>query len=68
MGRGLRHLGELFAGFLADADAGLAAKGDQAFEALVLALAGDDDLVEAALASLESLLNRVHAVQNFHER
>ena len=54
-------------GFLADADAGLAAIGDEAREAVVVALAGDEDVVEAAPAGFESFLDRMQAVENFHE-
>ena len=57
---------ELLARFLADADAGLSALGDEAREAFVVAFGGDHDVIEAAPAGLESLRNRVHAVENFH--
>ncbi len=57
---------ELLARLLKDADAGLAALGDEAVEAVVVALAGDEDVVEAAAAGLESFLDRMQAVENFH--
>ena len=62
-----RDLGQLVAGLLADANAGLAALGDQFFEAGVLALAGYDDVIKTPTAGLERLFDRVHAVENFHE-
>ncbi len=31
-----------------------------------MALAGDQNVIEAAAAGLESLLNRMQAVENFH--
>ena len=64
--RGAGEVGELFARFLANADAGLLAISDQAREAFVVALGGNDDVIEAASAGLEGLGNRVHAVENFH--
>jgi len=68
--RGLGELGKLLAGFLPDADAGLAGGGNEALEAetfaLFEALAGDEDLVEAAAAGLQGFFNRVHAVEDFH--
>jgi hypothetical protein len=57
----------LFAGFLADTDAGLTKGGHQAFQPLVFALAGDEHVVKATPAGLERLLDRMHAVQNFHK-
>jgi hypothetical protein len=71
MGGGFGHLGQLLAGVLANADAGLATGGDEAVKAQILtllqALAGYNHLVEAAAAGLEGFFNRVHAVENFHE-
>jgi hypothetical protein len=64
---GSGKLRELLAGFLANADSGLAAGGDKAGEAIVVAFAGDENLVKAAAAGLDSFLNRVHAVENFHD-
>jgi hypothetical protein len=66
MSRGFGHQGELVAGVLADADAGLAKGGDQALQAEVFALAGDQNVVKTAPAGLESLLDRVYSVQHFH--
>ena len=57
---------ELIARFLADANARLLAFGDETRKAFVVALGGDNDVIEAAPAGLESLGNRVHAVENFH--
>jgi hypothetical protein len=61
------HQGELVAGVLADADAGLAKGGDQALQAEVFALAGDQNVVKTAPAGLESLFDRVYSVQHFHK-
>ena len=63
---GAGQLGEVLAGLLADADAGLAAGQDEAREAVVLALAGDDDVIEAAAAGAKGFLDRMNAVENFH--
>ena len=56
----------MLARLLEDADAGLAALGDEPFEAGVVALAGDEHVVKAALAGLESFFHRMQAVENFH--
>jgi hypothetical protein len=60
-------LGELVAGFLTDADAGLTALGDEFFKTGILAFAGYDDVVKTPAAGLERLFDRVDAVENFHE-
>ncbi len=59
--------GKMLARFLADADAGLAALGNEAVEACVVALASDQDVIEAPTAGLESFLDRMQAVENFHK-
>ena len=59
--------GELLARFLADGDAGLAAEGDELFQACIVALAGHNDLAEAALTGLEGFLDRMHSVQDIHD-
>jgi uncharacterized protein YdeI (YjbR/CyaY-like superfamily) len=59
-------LGELLAGFLADADAGVAARGDEPEEARVLAFAGDHHLVEAAPSGPHGLLDRMQPVEDIH--
>jgi hypothetical protein len=64
---GSGELSELFARLLTNADTGLTAFGDKARETVVLALAGDKDMVKTATARLESLLHRMEAVENFHE-
>ena len=66
VGGGSGEMRELVAGFLADADTGQFAIGDEAREAFVVALGGDQDVIEAAPAGLESFGNGVHAVENFH--
>ncbi len=68
MAGGSGHLGKLVAGFLADAHPGLPALGDQPGKAVVLALAGHDDVVKTATAGPQRLFDRVHAVEDFHER
>jgi hypothetical protein len=57
---------ELLAWPLKDANAGVAALDDEAGEAIIVALAGDEDVVESAAAGLESFRNRMQAVENFH--
>ena len=58
--------GELIARFEADADACVAALGDEAIETVVVALAGDEDVIETAAAGLESFIDRVQTVEDFH--
>ena len=61
---------ELLARFLADADARVAALDDETGNArvmaVVLALAGDEDVIEAAAAGLERFRDRMQAVEDFH--
>ena len=57
---------ELLARPLEDANSGVAALCDKAGEAIIVALAGDEDVVESAAAGLQSFSNRVQAVENFH--
>ena len=64
---GSGKLSELLARLLADADTCFTAFGNEAREPVVLALAGDEDVVETATASLERLLYRVEAIENFHK-
>jgi hypothetical protein len=66
MCRSASKVRELIARFLADAHARLLAFSDEACEAFVVALGGDNNVIEAASASLESLGNGVHAVESFH--
>jgi hypothetical protein len=68
VGGGLRAQGELLARLLQHANAELAAEGNELFETQVVALAGHDHMVKLALTGLEGFLDRVHAVQDFHER
>ncbi len=67
MGGCLGGEGELLARFLADANAGLAALGDEAVKTFIVALARDEHVVKAAAAGLESFRDRMQAVENFHE-
>ena len=67
MGRGSGALGELLAQLGAHGDTGLTAGGDDAGEALVVALASDQNMVDAAAAGLEGLFDGMEAVENFHE-
>ena len=68
MGGGLGEQRQLLAGFLADADAGLAAERRPGVPgAVVVAFAGHQNVVKAALAGLERFLDRMQAVENFHE-
>ena len=57
---------KLLARPLKDADACVAALGDEAVEAVVVALAVDEDVVEAAAAGLQRFRDRMLAVENFH--
>jgi len=57
---------ELFARILLYAYAGLAALGDEMLEAIVLALACDEDVIKAAAAGLERFFDRMQAVEDFH--
>ena len=61
------ELRQLVARFLAHADAGLTAIGDEASEPLVVTFAGDDDVIKAAAPGLEGFLDGMEAVQNFHK-
>jgi hypothetical protein len=40
---------------------------DEALDAAVAALAGDEDAIESAAAGLHSFLDRVQSVENFHK-
>jgi hypothetical protein len=51
---GFRGEGELLARLLKNADACVAALGDEAIETVVVALAGHENMIEAAAAGLES--------------
>jgi hypothetical protein len=62
----LGHSRELLARFRADADAGIAALRDEALQAVVLALAGNQYVIEAAAAGLEGFLDWMQAVENVH--
>jgi hypothetical protein len=66
MGVGAGEAGELVAGLDGDADFGGAAELDEAFEAVVAALAGYADVIELAGAGADGLLDWVEAVENFH--
>jgi hypothetical protein len=67
MGGSFRSERQLIARLLANADASLAALGNEALEALVLTLASNENVVKAAAAGLEGFFNCVQAVENFHE-
>jgi hypothetical protein len=58
---------QLLARLFQDPNANLAALGDEACQTEILALARYQDVVEAPLAGLEGFLDRVQAVENFHE-
>jgi hypothetical protein len=63
---GSGKLSELFARFLANTHASLTAFGHEAREPVILALESDNNVIKAATASLERLLHRMKAVENFH--
>jgi hypothetical protein len=67
MGWGLRHMRQLLARLLADADTALPALGDQLLETGIVAFMGHQHVVKAAASGLESLFHRMHPVENFHE-
>jgi hypothetical protein len=62
----LGQLRQLLARFLADADASLAAEGDQPLQAKIVALASHQNVIEAPPAGLDGLLHRMQPIQNFH--
>jgi hypothetical protein len=66
VGGRLGELGQLLAGLVADADTGLAAEGDELVEPGILALVGDEDVIEAAAAGLDRFFDRMHAIKDFH--
>ena len=66
VGSGSGEVCELVAGFLADADTGQFAIGNEAREAFVVALGGNQNVIEAAATGPESFGNGMHAVENFH--
>ena len=61
-----RSESQLLARLLDHADMRLAALRNQAFQSRIAALASHEHMIEAALPGLESLLNRVQPIQNFH--
>ncbi len=61
------ELCELLASFLPDSYAGLAARSDEAGKPLIVAFAGDQNMVKTAFAGFQGLLDRMEAVENFHE-
>ncbi len=67
MRRGLGATRQLLARLLPNADAGLAAQGDQPLKARVMPLAGHQHMVKAPLSGLERLFHRVQSVKNFHK-
>jgi hypothetical protein len=67
MGRALRQQSELLARFLAHPDASLAALIDQALKPLIVALAGNQDVVETPPAGLERFFHRVQAIKDIHK-
>jgi hypothetical protein len=63
---GLSQLRQLVAGFLLNADSGLAAESDKPLQPLVMPLAGHQNVVKAASASPDGLFDRMQSVENFH--
>jgi hypothetical protein len=64
---GIGGEGELLARPLKNANACVAALGDEAVETFVVALSGDENVIKSAAAGLESFRDRMQAVENFHE-
>jgi hypothetical protein len=67
VGGGRGELGKLLASLGADADACLTTGFHEAGETVVVTLASHDHLVKTPAAGLEGLLDRMQAVENFHE-
>lgn len=67
VGRSCGELSQLLTGFGTNADTGLAASLDEMGKAVVVALAGHDHVVKTAATGLEGFLDRMKAVENFHE-
>jgi hypothetical protein len=67
VGGGRGELGKLLAGLRADANARLTTGFHEAGEAVIVALARHYHLVKAPATGLEGLLDRMQAVENFHE-
>ena len=67
VGGGIGGEGELLARPFKNANACVAALGDEACEAVVVALSSDQNVIKAAAAGLESFRDRMQAVENFHE-
>jgi len=57
---------ELLARPLKDANPCFAALGDEAVETFVVALSGDENVIEAAVPGPDSFRDRMQAVENFH--
>ena len=66
VGRGSRHLRKLFARLLANPNPRLAARGDQASEAVVVAFARHHHVIKSPPPGTQRLFHRVHAVEDFH--
>jgi hypothetical protein len=60
-------LRELLAGFLPNSHAGLAARSDEVGKSVVVAFAGDQNMIKTALAGFKGLLDGMEAVENFHD-
>lgn len=60
------HLGQLLPGFLAYPHSGLAALSHQASEAIVLAFAGHQNVIETPPAGAQRLFHRMNAVEDLH--
>ena len=67
VGGGLGQQRQLVAGFLTDADTGLAAQGYKPLQTVILTLAGHQYVVETPPSGLEGLFDRMHPVENFHD-
>jgi len=67
MSGSLGEFGQLLAGFLEDTDAGGAAKVDEALQALGVAFASNQNVVETPPSGLEGFLDRMKAVENIHK-
>ena len=61
------HRGQLLAAFLANAHPGIAALSHKPLQPRIMTLIGHQHMVKAAAAGSQGLLNRMQAIQNFHE-
>jgi hypothetical protein len=67
VGGGLRYKSQLLARFLTDSYASVAALCNETLHARIVTFAGDQYVIKAAASGLESFLDWMQTVQDFHE-